>query len=50
MRRDWLMYPLLVPPTLTLPLKGGGKCIRYTILSPLEGEGQGGGYILGGAS
>jgi hypothetical protein len=31
------------PPTLALPLKGGGKTTRYIIPSPLEGEGRVGG-------
>jgi hypothetical protein len=37
------MMPLSIPPTLTLPLKGGGMLIRCGIPSPLEGEGRVGG-------
>jgi hypothetical protein len=32
-----------IPPTLTLPLKGGGKTTRCIIPSPREGEGRVGG-------
>jgi hypothetical protein len=32
-----------IPPTPTLPLKGGGRLIWYGIPSPLEGEGRVGG-------
>jgi hypothetical protein len=38
----------LLPPTLTLPLKGGGDC--WALLpspSPLEGEGGEGGDVPG---
>jgi hypothetical protein len=38
----------LLPPTLTLPLKGGGDCwVTQPSPSPLEGEGGEGGVAAG---
>ena len=38
------------PPTLALPLKGGGDARHQSFPSPLEGEGEGGGYSRGPGS
>jgi len=38
-----MIPPFLTPPTLTLPLKGGGNGSRNSLPSPLEGEGRVGG-------